>query len=200
MFTRENIAISYHEVAAAMERELTEAEKGRATLLIAQVIEAFQDEAFGELTNYGFGKGTVTHRLRSNKGAVYLPYRNVTRIVSVTSDNGGFDNDWRWREFQPSRVQTRLRTGEFAIVTYEWELAATNDVVSSMADCVARALLVPSNVRTGAQQVTNSTGPYSATENFASWAVGGQALLSPEDKKTARKFRPKFSSRTWVLS
>lgn len=198
-FEPARIDIPLSKINHALKREMSSEEQNRAYLLLDQVIDEFEQEAFGGVANYGFGRGQATQRLRSNAGAVYLPYGQVTNVVDVRTDNDALVSGWKWREFQPSRLETSLPTGEFAIVTYDWVLEVSDAVVSMLADSIARTIRVPDEVLIGAQQTTDSLGPASQTLNFASWAVGGQARLSPEERKRARLFRPKNVGATWVM-
>lgn len=192
------IDITDEDLEAALGRSMTVAEKARSGHLSSQVIDAFEREAFGELANYGFGEGTVTQRLKSDGGVVSLPYRMVQEVISVT-DVHGRDIPYTWNDWQAQAIHTRLRSAEFAVVTYDWKLEAGKATTALLTDAVARALAVPDAVRAGANQLTSSTGPFSQTQNFASWTVGGQALLSPEDKRAARAFRPRSRGHTWVM-
>lgn len=195
---KQDIVIPVGKVEQALQREMSEPEKQRASQLIAQVIDAFEREAFGELANYGFGSGTVTQRIKSDGGTVYLPYLHAREVLAVTDDTGR-EVPYVWHEWQSQAIRTRTRHNDFLTVTYRWELTPGGATVDLLADAVARTMQIPASVRGGANQLTSSTGPFSQTTNFASWTVGGQALLSPEDKRAARAFRPRPRGRTWVM-
>ena len=182
-----------------MERALTDSESARAMQLANQVVAAFEREAFGGCTNYGFGSGNVRQRLLSRSGMVVLPYATVTAVNLVSTVDGRV-LDYRWESYEPQAVYVRTPLGESVVVDYDWELVPGGGLQELLAAAVARALKVPKNVAAGVNQSTTSTGPFSQTSNYASWAVGGQVLLSPADIEAARSYRPKNMGRTVITT
>lgn len=133
MFQKTELVLDNQAVSNVLERVMTDGEMKRASETFKKVVDSFEREAFGEAVDYGFGSGITKQRHRSNRGAIYLPYLYVERIVSVTDDNG-LPVRYTWRDFQPSRIETGLPTGTFAIVEYEWQLDVPEEVNAALAD------------------------------------------------------------------
>lgn len=72
-------------------------------------------------------------------------------------------------------------------------------VADTIAAAVARALALDPNAGAGVVQQTDTAGQFSRTRQFAAWAIGGQALLSPDDITLARSFRT-VRPTMWALS
>ena len=77
----------------------------------------------------------------------------------------------------------------YVVVTYRHGGEVPPDVRGAVAGAVQRVLGTDPEATQGATQVTDSAVVFSRTRQFASWAVGGQALLSPDDLALARSFR-----------
>lgn len=187
--------IAVEDVAVTAGRELTEDEKTRLPGIIAQLSAAFTREAFGGLAGYGFGSGTVTHRVEVVAGQARLPFANVTAVEDVRTDNGS-PVRFRWDDYRPGYVHVRARTGTYVAVTYSWQLDHPDGLTELLAAAALRILQIPATVAQGATSVTATTGPFSQTTQFATWAQGGQAMLAPAEIAVARALRPAKIPRT----
>ena len=84
-------------------------------------------------------------------------------------------------------------------MTYQAGYREVPDVVATqIADSVARILKIDPRAAAGRTQTSVTTGPFSESGTFATWAVGGQAMLSPDDIALARQYRPRRNGNVWV--
>lgn len=180
---------SLEDVVALLGRDLTSAETIKATALLAKASALFREEA-GRL----FAAGTSTVRLKANGGRVYLP-EPIASIGSVVDDRGApvaYVRRGQW-------LDTRLGSDAFVTVEY----AHTADVPElarwTVAEVAVTVLTLAPSAASGITQSTTSAGPFSVSETYAAWAVGGKAALSPADTATARTFRPKVPT-VWAQS
>lgn len=193
---------STSDVEAALGRSLTASESSLADFALDKASEAFRREARQQFT-----PGTSTVRLRSNGGKVYLTQRPVTAVDSVVDDDGDAVTYTRVGQWL-----TLTTSGErFVTVTYDHGGAVPDLVRLTVAEIATRHVLLDDGAREGKSQFSNTAGPYTESGTFAAWAVGGQVTLSPDDKATARSFRPKVptvylsaapttDSETWRLA
>lgn len=195
------------DVAALLGRPLSGAEEARAGVLLEQVSARFRREARQEFT-----PGESTVRLRVDAGAVHLPQRPATEVVAVTYGDGRPVVHWT-HQGQLVTVSNLASLAGVAInadadavgtapgsvvVTYRHGAEVPPDARGAVAGAVQRAIGADPEAAQGAAQVTDSAGAFSRTRQFASWAVGGQALLSPDDLALARSFRA-VRPRLWVM-
>ena len=90
--------------------------------------------------------------------------------------------------------------GRVVVVTYAAGLSEVPAAVRlQLADSVRRILLIPDAAAQGATQMTETTGPFTQTRQYATWAVGGQAILSPDDQALADAYRPRRAGHVWVM-
>lgn len=190
------IEIGRNLIEAALGRAMTYQEWETAQSYSALAASAFLTEAFGTSTDYGFGTGTATQRLRVDGGTVTLPYRRVTAVEQVTDDND-HPVTYRWKKNRPQYLQTSSR--RFVTVTYRWQLDMPESVPKLLAGTVARALQASPEAKQGAQSISKTVGPFSGSIQFATWAVGGQVMLSPEEKRAAKQFSPISSPHSWLF-
>lgn len=178
------------DVVRALGRELTEAESERVEFLCEQVSEKFRREARQTFTVEAF-----VHRVKVNGCQVRPPRGPLVSVESVTDDDG-FDVPWELRQ---GFIAVNLPSDRFVTVEYTAGFAAVPQVVvNQVADSVRRLLLVDERATTGVSQANTTAGPYSEQATFATWAVGGQTMLSPDDLALARSFRPKRAGNVWV--
>lgn len=192
-------------------RELTDAEAERAGDLLTQVSARFRREARRQFT-----PGASTVRLQVLDLVIVLPEAPVVEVERVLDDDG---RELAWRRLSPTGQEVALdppgeiplfvgspvsmpgfeaRRPRFATVTYTHGGTVPDDVRLAVADAVRRVLTLDADAAAGAASITDTRGPFSRTRQFAAWAVGGQALLSPEDLALARSYRPR-SPRLWVM-
>lgn len=195
----------------ALGRELTQDEENRAERLLAQVSARFR-----RLAGQDFTLGESTVRRQVIDRVVWLPQAPVVSVRSVIDDTG---NTYQWERVAPAGQEIRLQVGgEIALhngavieppwgsrpptfVTVGYEHGYTeipDDVRGAILGAVERALAVDADAASGVTQITDTRGPFSRTRQFASWATGGQALLSPDDVAVAQSYRLR-PPRLWVL-
>lgn len=195
------------DVAALLGRPLDEAEEARAGVLLEQVSARFRREARQEFT-----PGESTVRLKVDAGVVHLPQRPATEVLAVTYDDGRAVVHWAHIGQRVTVSNLASLAGVainadadalgaapgFVVVTYRHGAEVPPDVRGAVAGAVQRVLGADPEAAQGAAQVTDSAGVFSRTRQFASWAVGGQALLSPDDLALARSFRT-VRPKVWVM-
>lgn len=167
------------DIETRLGRTLTVAETQRAT--------AWLDDASAIFTNRAIQKfepGESVVRLFPKDGIVRLIQRPVVSIVDVTDING-VDVDYTWDGFNTIfDIGTTLPV----VVTYEHgSLNIPDDVVAVVAGMVARTLSISPEAAAGITKQT--TGPFS--QEFASWAVGQQVMMSPAELAVADSYRTK---------
>jgi hypothetical protein len=129
-----------------------------------------------------FEVGESTVRLFPRDGVVRLVQRPIIEIISVT-DIDGVEIDYTYDGFQ-----SIYELGSYTPVIVNYEHGSENipaDVVATVAGMVVRTLQIPADAAAGIQQ--QSVGPFS--QSYASWAVGGQILMSPADIQVANSYR-----------
>ena len=189
------------DVAAALGLDsadaLTDGQKARATLLLAKVSRRFRLEAQRRFT-----PGTYTHYLKIFSGAVRLEEEPEEVIeVKVLGVNGAstvttaweLQRNWlhfteyhatQWDSFDDR--QSRGLVGATAQVTYSWERPVPADVVASVADIVARNLMLDPNSVVG-QSKALETMDY--RQDVADWASSGIVGMNDDDVELARSYR-----------
>lgn len=178
------------DVVAALGRDLTEAEDARVESILAKVSELFRLHS-GQI----FTPGTSHVELKVNGGKVYLPQRPVVEVTEVTDGDGGalgYSLFGQW-------LKVGKVSHEFIRVKYSHGDAVVPDLVRlTVADVARKVLLIAPDAATGVSQVTDTAGPFSRNQSYATWAQGGQTMLAPDDKAIARSFRAKVPT-VWVM-
>jgi len=178
------------DVKGAFGGEMTDEQKARAEFVLAKLSAAFRRSAHQTFTVEQY-----THRLKVDAGHV-LPTRTpVVEVIKVFDDDG-----------QPvphalirGVIRVTRTTEAFVNVVYKAGLdKVPEDVKLQIADSARRVLSINA-ATSGVTQITKSAGPFSETQHLASWAVGGQALLSPDDETLAATYRPRRPGHTWVM-
>lgn len=184
-------------------RELSDADKDRAERLLAQASARFRREARQQFTT---GESAV--RLRVTDRTVYLPQWPANDVLGVIDDTGA---PVAWSRIPEGGQTIRLdvageltirpglvvtppggsRVPAFVTVNYTHGGEVPAGVVGAVAAAVGRVLNADPDAAQGVAQATDTRGPFSRTRQFASWAVGGQLLLSPDDLALARSYRPR---------
>ena len=175
-------------VAQALGRDLTDEESKRAEHLLTILSAKFCQEARTTFTPV-----TYTHRVKVN-GRHARPQR--LPLIAVTSV---VDDDAQPVPFtlRHGYVDVDLPSDRFVTMTYQAGYTEVPDVVAAqIADSVARILKIDPKAAAGATQASTTTGPFSQSATFASWTIGGQAMLSPDD--IARQYRPRRNGNVWV--
>ncbi|MGP5162568.1 hypothetical protein [Arthrobacter rhombi] len=176
------------DVEAALGRDLAATEIVRVETILDKASELFRYQS-GQL----FTPGTTTARLKVNGGRVFLKQRPVTAVATVVDDDG---NDVAYVR-TGSWLNTSRLSHEFLTVTYEHGGEVPDLVRLTVADIARKVVSIDPKALTGQNQSTISSGPFSETANYAAWAVGGQTMLSPDDKAIAKSFRVRVPT-VWV--
>lgn len=180
------------DIEAALGRELRDEEKKRA-LFVADKLSA----AFRQRARQTFTVETYVHRLKVDAGGRVFPTRApLVEVLAVFTDEGAPVK----YEKRHGHIYVRAWCSDFVVVTYTAGLAEVPAAVRlQLADSVRRILLIPDAAAQGATQMTETTGPFTQSRQYATWAVGGQAILSPDDQALADAYRPRRAGHVWVM-
>lgn len=184
--------VTVEDIAAALGRPLTDSESARAMFIADKLAEAFRQRA-----RQTFSVEAYTHRLKVDAGGRVVPTRApLVSVEAVTTDDGQAIP----YNVRHGFIQVGAPANEFVVVTYEAGLSEVPAAVRlQLADSVRRILLIPDAAAQGVTQMTETTGPFTQTRQYATWAVGGQALLSPDDQALADAYRPRAAGHVWVM-
>ena len=180
------------DIEAALGRELRDEEKTRA-LFVADKLSA----AFRQRARQTFTVETYVHRLKVDAGGRVFPTRApLVEVLAVFTDEGAPVK----YEKRHGHIYVRAWCSDFVVVTYTAGLAEVPAAVRlQLADSVRRILLIPDAAAQWATQMTETTGPFTQSRQYATWAVGGQAILSPDDQALADAYRPRRAGHVWVM-
>ncbi len=181
------------DVATALGRSLTAAE----TLQVGPILD-IASEKFRRRSGQMFTAGTSTVRLKVNGGRVYLPQTPVTAVTTVVDDDAvavTFTRADQWLTLDAS--STSANSYSFVTVTYAHGGTVPDLVRLTIADIAKKVLMVDDRAKTGLSQFAHSEGPFADSGTYATWAVGGQTMLSPDDNALADSFRVKVPT-VWV--
>lgn len=184
--------VTVEDIEAALGRPLTDSESARATFIADKLAEAFRQRARQTFTVEAY-----THRLKVDAGGRVVPTRApLVSVEAVTTDDGQAIP----YNVRHGFIQVGAPANEFVVVTYEAGLSEVPAAVRlQLADSARRILLIPDAAAQGVTQMTETTGPFTQTRQYATWAVGGQALLSPDDQALADAYRPRAAGHVWVM-
>lgn len=170
------------DVEAALGRSLTSAEEPLAEFALDKASEAFRRESGQHFTS-----GASTVRLKVNGQRVYLAQHPVASVDSVVDDDGNavdYEVDGQW-------LTVAEDSSTYVTVAYDHGGTVPDMVRLAVAEIAARNVRLDDDARRGFTQTSATAGPFNESGTYASWAVGGQVLLSPEDKSLARSYRPR---------
>jgi hypothetical protein len=184
--------VDIEDIEAALGRPLRDEEKPRALFVADKLSAAFRMRA-----RQTFAVETYVHRLKVDTGGRVFPTRApLVEVLAVFTDEGAPVA----YEKRHGHIYVRAWCSEFVVVTYTAGLAEVPAAVRlQLADSVRRILLIPDAAAQGATQMTETTGPFTQSRQYATWAVGGQALLSPDDQALADAYRPRRAGHVWVM-
>ncbi|GAA3581089.1 hypothetical protein GCM10022198_00230 [Klugiella xanthotipulae] len=169
------------DVVSAIGRDLTDDEAARAQFPLDKASELFRREA-----RQHFTPGVSSPRLRVVGGLVTLPQRPAGVVTKVTDSHG------RQVPFTQDAELVRVpeRAGPLVRVTYSHGNEVVPDLVRLTVTEIARKVLgISKKALAGVTQYSDTTGPFTESETYATWAQGGQTMLSPDDAATARSYR-----------
>lgn len=184
---------SVKDVEALAGKTFDQAEKARVEAVLEKLSADFRHEARRDFT-----LATYTHRRKVDGGGkVWLPQAPIQEVREVVDDTGSPV------EFQnlPGGIVVQAPSHCFVTVTYKAGFAQVPDVVRHrVADAAKRAVAVQDMKMSqmGVDSMTKQKGPFSQTVHVAAWAVGGQAMLTPEAIELARSYRRVKRGHTWL--
>lgn len=165
------------DVEARLGRSLTGAEETKATAYLEDASALFIQRA---VQKFEVGESTV--RLFPKDGIVRLVQRPVIEVIEV-KDIDGVEIDYTF-----DGHQSLYDLGAYTPITVTYEHGSATipaDVVACVAGMVARTLSINPDAAAGVTQ--QSVGPFS--QSYATWAVGGQVMMSPAEAKVADYYR-----------
>lgn len=174
---------SESDVEDVLGRALTSSESGRVDAILDKASELFRRRSGQQ-----FAAGRSTVRLKVNGGRVYLSQRPVNSITSIVDGSGDavdYDLFDQW-------LQVPLLSHQFVTVTYTHGGAVPDLVRLAVAEIAKKVLLINPNAAAGLTQHTETSGPFTQSDTYATWAQGGQTMLAPADDALAQSynFRP----------
>lgn len=163
------------DVMSLMDRSLTSGETTKANGVLVKASALFRRRARQKFT-----PGVSTARIRVHGGIAFLRERPVESVESVILD-GGTTPSWT-RVGQWLSIDT---AESFVTVSYHHGGDVPDDVRLCIADIARQVILIPAEAQAAITQQTS--GPFS--RSYASWALGGQTRLSPDDAALADSYR-----------
>lgn len=175
--------VKLSDIEAALGREIaSDVERSRAQHLLDSAVTVFSREA-----GIRFGAGQACCFFLVRDGYVRIPQPGVTKIVSVLDLAGnpvsyGFHRDY----LQVFQVEADL---DWVQVRFDYDFTPPEVVSVRITELAVRSFSIDKYARAGLTQFSKTDGPFTRSRSYASWASGGQTLLSPEDRRLARSLR-----------
>lgn len=173
------------DVEAALGRVLTSDETAKVGAILDKASELFRVRSGQQFT-----PGTSDVRLRVTADYVTLPQRPVVSVEAVTRDCEG-GAAVTYQQFKSRLTLDCVTAGEFVRVSYTHGGVVPDAVRLCIADLARKVLSIDPNAVAGITQHGETRGPFSRQDSFATWAQGGQTMLSPDDNALADTFRTK---------
>lgn len=172
---------SQTDVEDVLGRVLTSAEDARVDAILDKASELFR-----RVSGQQFTSGTSDVRLRAVGRYVYLTQRPVVSVEAV-ADMEGDEVEYT---LDGSRIVFEDPAGgEFFQVEYTHGGDVPDLVRLTIAEIAAKVLRIDPNALAGKVQHTDTAGPYSTNDTYATWAQGGQTMLAPADLEIAKSYR-----------
>ena len=168
------------DVAASIGRALTALETARVGAILDKASELFRDRS-----GQRFAPGTSTVRLKVNAGRVYLPQHPVVAVTTVTDDDGTAVEYTLLDQW----LTLERRSDQFVNVSYSHGGTVPELVRLTIADIARKVLTIDPSAATGMSQHSRTTGPFTEYAMYATWAIGGQTMLAPDDNAIADTFK-----------
>ena len=176
---------SQADVVAALGRVLTSEESARVGAILDKASELFRRRSGQQFT-----AGTSFVRLRVVGDQVSLPQRPVVSVTAVTTDDGEDTAVTFGTLFQSKVRLSGVVGGDMVRVNYSHGSATVPDLVRlTVADITRKVLEIDPNAVSGKTQHSETVGPFTEQDTYATWAQGGQTMLSPSDADIADSFR-----------
>lgn len=164
---------------------MTSAQKDRAEVILAKASALFR-----RIARRDFTAGETTVRLKVNGGEVYLEQIPATAVTDVLADDGtDIVHELHGQRLTLTRNGCALASHEFVTVTYTYGTLIPDDVRETIAEIAAKVLRIPAAAAAGLASQTRSAGPFSESNTYATWAVGGATSLAAEDRAVAESYR-----------
>lgn len=177
------------EVENLLGRNIDQSEHAHVNALIKRASQLFCEHAKTD-----FQPVTTTLRLKCDSGRVLLP-RGASKPIKVTYENQA---PARFTYIPGSIDLPYDYMGTVLVTLTMWE-TVPELVTSQIAEMVMKVLNVSPEAKAGLTQKQETIGPFTETGTFATWAVGGQLMMSPEDKRVAELYRTPRSGHTWLM-
>lgn len=163
-------------------RDLTSDELRRCEPILAKASELFRLRSGQQFTP---GRSDV--RLRVTGGVVFLPQRPVVTVHSVKDDDG---RAMTYKLRKNRLMDVCLRSHEFVTVDYSHGSDDVPElVIRTIAEIAMKVLNVDPRAAAAVTQHAETAGPFTTSATYATWAIGGQTMLAPEDDRIAASFR-----------
>lgn len=172
---------SQGDVEAVLGRELTSDEAARIDSILDKASELFRRKSGQQFT-----AGESDVRLRVVGSHVYPTQHPVVSVESVTD----MDGDAVTFELDGNRIVLDCPMGGVLLhVAYTHGGAVPDLVRLTVAEIGKKVLTIDPNAAAGKVQHTDTAGPYSTNDTYATWAQGGQTMLAPADVEVAESFK-----------
>lgn len=168
------------DVVAALGRALTSDESAKVGAILDKASELFRGRSGQQFTS-----DTSTVRVRNRAGIVTLPQRPAVSITSVVDDDGAV----LVYKFTTKSQITVSSTEKYVTVTYSHGGAVPDMVRLTVAEIAKKVLSISPDAAKGITASMHTTGPFTDQESYATWAQGGQTMLSPSDDLIALSYR-----------
>jgi hypothetical protein len=186
------------DVVAALGRALTSTESARVGAILDKASELFRQRSGQQFT-----PGTSHVRLRVIGDQVALPQRPVVSVTSVTTDDGDdtvltFGTLFQSKIRLDSAIGVDLVRMDYSRAVLGGSMVRVNyshggdvpDLVRlTVADVTRKVLEIDPNAVSGKTQHSETVGPFTEQDTYATWAQGGQTMLAPADADVADSFR-----------
>jgi len=172
------------DVVAALGRALTSDEALRVGAILDKASELFRLHSGQQFT-----AGNSIVRLRVVGQRVTLPQRPVVSVESVVTDD---DLDTAITFRPPFKQSVRLESvwgGDLVRVAFTHGGVVPDLVRLTVADVTRKVLEIDPNAVQGKTQHSETVGPFTEQDTYATWAQGGQTMLAPDDKAIAESYR-----------
>ena len=171
------------DVEAALGRDLTTSETAKVGAILDKASELFRSRSGQQFT-----AGTSEVRLKVTADWVSLPQRRVVSVESVTVDEVS-GAAIVFVLYQSRLTLTNVQAGDMVRVAYTHGGVVPELVRLTVAEVAKKVLEIDPNAIVGKTQHSETVGPFTEQDTYATWAQGGQTMLSPSDNAVADAYR-----------
>lgn len=188
--TQEPLLASKQDVEGLLGKEIVGEDAERLDGILAKLSELFRRESGQHFTE----KRSHVRR-KVNGGELFLPQAPVIEVHSVTTLAG---HPVKHRHIGGQIVYVPgWGSHAMLLVDYSHGGPVPDLVRSTVADAARQVLMIDPAAVGGLSQQQETTGPFTGSTSYATWAQGGSTRLSPEDKAIAHSFRRRYGN-VWV--